>query len=97
MKRIEKEKEIVGLMIKLYCIKHHMDADSPCHQCLEILEYAKKQLNGCKHGDSKGFCSKCTAPCYRQDMRARIKEIMKFSGPRLILYEPYEFVKHIIK
>jgi hypothetical protein len=29
-------------------------------------------------------------------MRAEIQKVMKFSGPRMILYYPLDFIKHLI-
>ncbi|WP_334302577.1 nitrous oxide-stimulated promoter family protein [Terrisporobacter hibernicus] len=28
-------------------------------------------------------------------MKAKVKDVMKFSGPRLIIYSPIQFIKHI--
>lgn len=97
MTRIEKEKEIVEIMINLYCNKKHKCKDGFCDECKELLDYAHKRLTYCKFGNKKSSCSKCTIHCYKKDMKLRIKEVMKFSGPRLIIYRPYEFIRHIFK
>lgn len=97
MNRIEKEKEIIELMINLYCNKKHNCKDEICEECKELLEYAHKRLTYCKFGNEKTSCSKCPIRCYKSDMKLRVKEVMKFSGPRLIIYKPYEFIRHIFK
>lgn len=97
MTRIEKEKEIVELMISLYCNKKHKCKNELCEDCKELLYYAHKRLTYCKFGNEKTSCSKCPIHCYKKDMKVKIKEVMKFSGPRLIIYKPYEFVRHIFK
>ncbi|MGL5506375.1 MAG: nitrous oxide-stimulated promoter family protein, partial [Paraclostridium sp.] len=51
----------------------------------------------CKFGNKKSFCSKCPIHCYKPDMKIKIKEVMKFSGPRLVIYSPVEFFKHILE
>ena len=96
-KRISKEKEVVELMINLYCDKKHKGSSGRCEECNELLEYAHKRLTYCKFGDEKSSCSKCPIHCYKKDMKARIKEVMKFSGPRLMIYKPFEFVRHMVK
>ncbi|GAB6168653.1 nitrous oxide-stimulated promoter family protein [Clostridium carnis] len=97
-KRIEKEKEIVQLMISLYCQKKHgSKRGTLCEECNELLEYAHKRLSFCKFGDNKSSCSKCKIHCYKRDMKEKIKIVMRFSGPRLIIYRPCEFVRHIFK
>ena len=48
----------------------------------------------CKFKDEKTSCRRCPIHCYKKDMKQKVKEVMKFSGPRLILYRPVEFIKH---
>lgn len=97
MSRIEKEKDIVSLMIRLYCSKNHDDLSKPCSQCKELLDYAHIRLAHCRYGNSKSSCGKCQTPCYKKDMKVKIKEVMGYSGPRLLLYRPHEVIRHIFK
>lgn len=97
MSRIEKEKKTIELMINIYCNKKHKHKDGLCNECSELLEYANKRLDFCKFGNDKIFCSKCPIHCYKKDMKLKIKEVMKFSGPRLIIYRPIEFMRHIFE
>lgn len=97
MRRIEKEKSMVELMIKLYCKKNHGTKEGLCKECSELLEYAHKRLTYCKFGEKKTSCSKCPIHCYKRDMKEKIKKVMRFSGPRILIYSPYEFVRHIFK
>lgn len=95
MGRIEKEKRTIETMIKIYCKKKHKKGVL-CDECNELLEYAHKRLNYCKFGEEKGTCEKCPIHCYKKDMRERIKEVMRFSGPRLLIYNPLELFKHML-
>ncbi|MEG1310918.1 MAG: nitrous oxide-stimulated promoter family protein [Romboutsia sp.] len=98
MGRIEKEKKVIGLMINIYCKKKHCTKKGElCDECLELLGYTYKRLDFCKFGEEKKFCSKCTIHCYKKDMKAKIKEVMKFSGPKLLFYKPIEVIKHIFE
>ncbi|MDU3336958.1 nitrous oxide-stimulated promoter family protein [Paraclostridium bifermentans] len=97
MSRIEKEKKTVQLMINIYCKKNHKCTNELCEECNEILNYAHKRLDACRFGDEKSFCTKCPVHCYKKDMKFKIKEVMKFSGPRLIIYSPLQFIKHIFE
>lgn len=97
MNRIEKEKKTIELMINLYCKKNHGTKGNLCSQCNELLEYAQKRLTYCKFGEKKTSCSKCPIHCYRKDMKEKIKKVMRFSGPRILFYSPYEFIRHIVK
>lgn len=97
MNRIEKEKKTIELMINIYCKKKHKSNNCLCNECEELLQYAHKRLDFCKFGNKKSFCSKCPIHCYKSDMKIKIKEVMKFSGPRLVIYSPVEFFKHIFE
>lgn len=98
MRRIEREKKTIKLMINIYCNKNHgVRKGELCDECRELLEYANKRLDFCKFGDEKKFCSKCPIHCYKKDMKAKIKDVMKFSGPRLLLHNPVEVIKHILE
>lgn len=93
--RVEKEKKVIELMINIYCRKKHGSKNELCEECKELLEYANKRLTLCKFGDEKTTCSKCPIHCYKKDMKAKVKEVMKFSGPRLIIYNPIELIRHM--
>lgn len=93
--RVEKEKKVIELMINIYCRKKHNLKDGLCDECEELLEYAHKRLTLCKFGDEKTTCSKCPIHCYKKDMKLKVKEVMRFSGPRLIIYNPIELIRHM--
>ena len=94
MTRIEREKQTIKLMVVLYCKKKHGTKGELCAECREFLEYAHKRLSFCKFGEEKSTCSRCPIHCYKKDMKA--KEVMKFSGPRMLLYKPSEVVRHAL-
>lgn len=94
--RIESEKKIVGKMILIYC-KGQKHGGALCGECRELMEYAHKRLDSCKFGENKVFCSKCAVHCYQPGMRERIKTVMKYSGPRMLLYHPVMAVKHFLQ
>lgn len=93
--RVEKEKKVIELMINIYCRKKHSSKGELCNECKELLEYAHKRLTLCKFGDKKTTCSKCPIHCYKKDMKIKVKEVMRFSGPRLIIYNPIELIRHM--
>lgn len=97
MSRVEKEKEIISLMIKLYCRKVHASTAGPCEDCEKLLTYAHIRLSNCRYGSDKGYCGKCSTPCYKHDMKLKMKDVMRFSGPRLMIYQPLEFIRHLVK
>ena len=93
----EQEKRLVGEMIALYCRKKHgTRKGSLCGPCAELSAYAKERSERCPFMEEKTFCQNCRVHCYRPEMRERIREVMRFSGPRMILYHPAAAVRHLI-
>lgn len=92
-----REKETVALMIGIYCRKKHGTKKGLCPRCRELLDYAAARSDRCPFMETKTFCSNCKVHCYRPDMRARIKEVMRFSGPRMIFYHPGMATRHMIE
>lgn len=93
----EKEKEIVSLMIALYCKKKHGGGEGLCEECRELDTYAKLRSDKCPFMETKTFCSNCRIHCYKPDMREKIREVMRFSGPRMIFHHPFLAVRHVIE
>lgn len=94
--RIDREKKVVEFMVRLYCLKKEKNKEL-CFCCNELIEYAKIRLDGCKFKDKKPACKRCSIYCYKSEMRQKMKEVMRFSGPRMIFYYPKEFSRHIFR
>ncbi|MDR0431269.1 MAG: nitrous oxide-stimulated promoter family protein [Tannerellaceae bacterium] len=90
---IKQEKRIVKWMIVLYCRKKHKSA-TRCPDCQKLLEYAEKKLNTCRYGENKTACKKCPTHCYAPAYREKIRAVMRFSGPRMILYHPVAMLRY---
>lgn len=95
-KKKQKELDIVQKMIEIYCKENHQSNEKLCEECQEMLDYAKQRIERCPFTETKTFCASCKVHCYRADMKAKIKEVMKFSGPRLIFFYPGEVFLHAI-
>lgn len=99
-KRIKIEKATVKAMISLYCKSHHNPYHSPgiflCDDCGELIKYAFLKLEKCPYGEKKPPCSKCTVHCYSDDMRTKIKAVMKYSGPRMLYNHPFLAARYLL-
>ena len=93
--RIEREKKTVERMIEIYC-KWNNDEDGLCSACEDLLEYAHERLDRCPFGNGKPSCKDCEIHCYSTAMRQRIKEVMRYSGPRMLLKHPILTIRHLI-
>lgn len=94
--RIEEEKQVVKLMIELYCRKKEKH-DQLCEECRMLLDYAWKRLDHCKFGEQKSSCKRCPIHCYKPDMREKMRQVMRFSGPRMLWYHPIAAIKHLFR
>lgn len=47
--------------------------------------------------ETKTFCSNCKVHCYKPDMREKIREVMRFSGPRMLFYHPIMAIRHVME
>ncbi len=94
--RKEREAKTVRLMIRLFCRGHH--GNSPlCASCEELLTYASRKVEGCPHGDEKPACRRCTIHCYDVAHRERIREVMRYAGPRMLLRHPVLAIRHALR
>ena len=84
MKAWEKERKLIPVMIRSYCHgKHGTKGEELCEEC-------KAKVN-------KQFCSFCKIHCYKPEMREKIKDVMKWAGPRMIFTHPVFAFKHVFQ
>ena len=95
--KIEEEKNLVLLMIKIFCKSNHKNnnRNNLCEECIELYDYTSGRIDRCRFMETKTFCSVCPSHCYKNDMRERIREVMIFSSKRMIFYHPILTLKHI--
>ena len=91
MTRIEREKKVVSIMIDLYA-RAHKGREA---ECAALKAYALTRLERCPFGEEKTMCQFCKVHCYRPKMQARIKEVMRYSGPRMLFHAPITAVQHL--
>ena len=92
---LSQERDTLQAMIRLYCRQNHTP-DPLCKECSQIWSYAEERLEKCPFGFEKPTCQNCTVHCYKPEMRQRIKEIMRYSGPRMIWHHPVMAIQHLI-
>lgn len=95
-RRIAREKKTIQVMIKMYCHVHHDATDELCDDCLHLQNYALERIEKCKFLPDKPACNKCPVHCYNPVMREKIRIVMRFAGPRMILRHPYFAIMHLL-
>lgn len=99
-RRLAREEKTIAAMIALYCRDHHATAaadtgDALCEECAELLAYARLRLEKCRYGAEKPTCANCETHCYKPAMRERVREVMRYSGPRMLRRHPVLAVAHL--
>ena len=98
MKRLEKEKKTIAIMIQIFCGAHHGTGRKLlCPACTELLDYAKVRLDKCPYGENKGACSRCKIHCHKPEMRKYITEVMRYSGPKMVTKHPLLAFAHLLR
>jgi hypothetical protein len=93
MNRIDREKKTVQMMIEIYCRRHLKQTTIP-EEYQQLIAYAHNRLSHCRFGENKNVCKKCPIHCYAPKERQQIREVMRWVGPRMMIYAPKETIIH---
>lgn len=102
-KKRQLEMEVMETIIAIYCRGHHhanrcaasVGEPSLCPDCRRLLTYARSRIAACPRMDVKSFCSACPVHCYSHEMRENVREVMRWSGPRMLLHHPLMTLRHM--
>ena len=81
-------------MVEMYCAHHH-GGPGLCEACSELADYADRKLDLCPYGPEKPTCTNCPIHCYRSEPRERMRQVMRYSGPRMLKKHAYLAIRHI--
>ncbi|MGL5393015.1 MAG: nitrous oxide-stimulated promoter family protein [Shewanella sp.] len=90
------EHQTIEAMVRIYCKAKHPHSQPLCDDCRELIEYAATRLDRCPYGQHKPTCNQCPVHCYKPAQKKIVKEIMIFSGPRMLLSHPIRAIKHVL-
>ena len=94
--RLGRERTTIGAMIRIACRDWHDTAEGLCAECQELHDFANARLDKCPYQEGKPTCSKCPVHCYKPEMRERIREVMRYAGPRMYKRHPILTFFHIL-
>lgn len=94
-RRIAREWKTIQAMIRLYCRNLHGGREGLCGGCEELRHYAEKRLEKCPFAEEKPTCVKCPVHCYEASMRERVRQVMRWAGPRMLLRHPLLALLHL--
>lgn len=93
-KFVQQEQATIASMTHLFCRAKHGTRQGLCPDCQELLDYAQERVARCMLLPEKPVCACCPVHCYKAAHRERVREVMRFSGPRLLFKDPLAVVRH---
>lgn len=93
-RRLDREYKTIAVMISMFC--HDRQHGPNCLSCRELQIYARKRLESCPFREGKTTCAKCPVHCYQPEMREKVREVMRYSGPRMMRRHPWLAALHLI-
>ena len=70
--------------------------EAVCPECAQLDEYAALRTRRCRKMHVKTSCDACENHCYKPEMRERIRQVMRYSGPRMITKHPVAAIRHLL-
>ena len=86
--RLDRERRTIKAMVGIYCRGHHDRSGALCDECRQLLAYAMQRIDRCIYRDDKPTCAKCPIHCYKPAMREQVRRVMRYAGPRMMVYHP---------
>ena len=83
-------------MITIYCRGHHGAKNTLCNECGALWEYARQRVDRCPFRTDKPTCVNCPVHCFKPDMRERIRNVMRYAGPRMWWRHPVLTLFHFL-
>ncbi|HBO34614.1 MAG TPA: nitrous oxide-stimulated promoter family protein [Anaerolineaceae bacterium] len=93
-KFLQQEQATIASMTRLFCKAKHNTQTSLCEDCQDLLAYAQERVARCLFLPDKPVCARCPVHCYQAPYRERVREVMRYAGPRLMFKDPIAVVRH---
>lgn len=95
---IRKEYETIEAMLGIYCRDLHGTTKYDlCAECGELLTYAEARMDKCPYKEQKPTCAKCPIHCYKPAMRDKVRQVMRYAGPRMLKHHPLLAIRHLLR
>ena len=104
---MKKDIRLIGTFVEVYCSGKHSGADKTalplpgglgerhlCPECASFMQYAVTRRIKCPLEAEKPTCKHCRIHCYSRPNLEKVKEIMAYSGRKLILRGRLDYIWH---
>ena len=61
-----------------------------------MFNCASFSLAVCTFGEEKPVCAKCQVHCYGKAMREKVRDVMRYAGPRMAWRHPWLALMHVV-
>jgi YbgA-like uncharacterized protein len=103
----KKDIRLIGKFVEVYCAGRHGEAErspftlpldlgrrSMCAECAGFMSYAVARRLKCPLAAEKPTCKHCRIHCYAKPQLAKVREIMSYSGRKLMLRGRLDYIWH---
>ena len=103
----KKDIRLIGKFVEVYCDGKHGAAERTpfslpaglgerrlCPECSDFMRYAVARRIKCPLEAEKPSCKHCRTHCYNKSNLAKVKEIMAYSGMKLMLRGRLDYIWH---
>jgi hypothetical protein len=92
----QKDALILEQFVHIYCEgKHKTPHGQLCAECADLLSYSLQRLERCPQ-DPKPACKHCEIHCYKPLYRDQIRDVVRYSGKRLLLRGRLDLLWHYL-
>lgn len=106
-KQQKKDIRLIGKFVEVYCAGRHGAVERApfllpeglgerrvCSECTAFMEYAVTKRIKCPLEAEKPSCKHCRIHCYGKAQREKVREIMSYSGRKLMMLGRLDYVWH---
>jgi hypothetical protein len=103
----KKDIRLIGKFVEVYCAGRHspvkrlpfglpagLGERRLCPECTEFMKYTITRRMMCPFEAEKPTCKHCKIHCFVPQQRERIREIMAYSGRKLIMCGRLDYIWH---
>lgn len=98
--RVQRDLRTLQAIGSIYCAAHHAgalkDDAGMCEECAAVIKYTHERASACPY-NHEGNCQDCKLKCNRGEQQQRIKAIMKYAAPRMLVKHPIMTMEYLAK
>ncbi len=97
---VARDRKTLEAMGSIYCLAHHAgagkDASGLCDECRSVIDGTLARTESCPSGHALN-CQDCPVKCNRGVQGERIRAIMAYAAPRMMLRHPILSLSYLKK